>query len=176
MFPQKKIYSIALFFVCIAACVYNSACKNKCGTTTCQNGGTCVSNVCSCPTGYSGNSCQTAWDGPMIGTYNCSRGHCNELVTGNGDWASAVTAAASNGGYTINISNFNGSSATTATATVDSFNNIHLTPTANATGSSGISGTGTFYSATNTITLHFVTVDSGSGTTGLSCDITMVKQ
>jgi hypothetical protein len=172
----KRSYGIFLILICIATGIYTSACKNKCGTTTCQNGGTCVTGKCSCPTGYSGNSCQTAWDGSMIGTYTCSRGSCNELVTGNGNWNSAVTAASTNGGYTINISNFNGSAATVATASVDSFNNIRLIPTGNATGSSGISGTGTYYSSTNSIKLHFVTVDSGSGTTGLSCDINMVKE
>ena len=76
----------------------------------------------------------------------------------------------------MNISNFNGSN-TTVTATVDSVNEIFLSPSYNSTGTSGVTGTGKFILSTvDTMKLHFTTVDSGTGIAPYSCDITMIKE
>ncbi len=157
--------------------VLYTSCKNKCGSTTCQNNGTCSSNVCVCPIGYSGNSCQTGWSTACIGTYNCTRGTCSPAVTGAKTWQSAVTADATNGGYTIDISNFNNSN-TTVVATIDSTNadlsqDILISP---AAGTYGIHATGTYkvINGVGTITLNFTTAIAG-GTTYI-CDMGMVKQ
>ena len=145
-----------------------SSCKNKCGTTTCQNGGTCSDNKCVCPTGYTGNSCETASSAITIGTYDCSRSNCVPSSTGGvATWKTAITAVAGNG-YQVNVSNFD-NSGKTVQGTVDSANNISIIP---AAGTYGISATGKYVSGT--ITLEFTT--SSSAGVGYHCKMTMVKQ
>jgi len=152
--------------------VINTGCKDKCGTTTCQNGGTCSNNTCVCPKGYSGNSCQTSWSTQFIGTYNCTRS-CNPAIAGSNTWQSAVTRDATNGGYTIDISNFN-STTSTQVATVDSAGNLYIAP---AAGSSGVSGSGIYRSTGNgVITLDFTTYAVGGGSGEYHCTITMTKE
>jgi hypothetical protein len=148
--------------------VLYSSCTNKCGSTTCQNGGTCTNNKCVCPTGYSGNSCQTAWSDEFIGTYNCSRSTCSPSVAGVNSWQSAITKSSTNGGYTIAISNFDNSN-TTQTATVDSVGGLRIAPVA---GSYGVSATGNW--ASSAITIYFTTYVSGG--TGYHCTMTLVKE
>ena len=149
--------------------VYCSCNKNKCGSTTCQNGGTCVSSACVCPTGYSGTSCQTGWSDIAIGTYKCSRANCNPAVLGTNAWTSAVVKNSTNGGYTINITNFDNNNSTVA-ANIDTFH--HIVSTA-ASATYGINATGDY--ANGVIKLHFTT-SSVAGVGGYQCDMTMVKQ
>ncbi len=104
------------------------------------------------------------------------RSACTPAVAGINSWQSSVTKDATNGGYTIDISNFNNSN-TTVVATVD---------TAAANGSqairiSGTGGTGTDASGSLTITngvttiaLHFTTYTGGIA--GSSCEMTMRKE
>jgi hypothetical protein len=154
--------------------LYVSGCKNKCGSIVCQNGASCISNLCSCPTGYWGNACQNSWSGEYIGTYDCVRGHCSPLVTNNDTaWVSAITVASSNGGYTVNISDFGGSTAT-VTATVDSVNNIRVT---SAVDSAGVDATGVYSTATgkSVITMTYTTTN-GAGVAGTTCKMVMTKR
>lgn len=150
-----------------ASVAFVSSCKNKCGTTTCQNGGACTDNKCVCPTGFSGNSCETAADAKTIGTYNCRRDNCSPSVAGTNTWRSSVTAIANNA-FQVNISNFDNSN-TTVTATVDTASNIVITP---ATGTYGIAATGKY--ANDTITLQFTT--SSAAGVGYRCTMTMIKE
>jgi hypothetical protein len=150
--------------------LYISCNKSKCGSTTCQNGGTCSGTVCICPEGYSGNGCQTGWSDEFIGTYNCTRGTCTPAITGAGTWQSAITKDANNSGFTVDISNFDDAGGVAVIALVDSIGGITISP---AAGASGIHATGTYSAATSTITLDFTTL-SGTGTT-FSCHMTMVK-
>ena len=150
------------------------SCKNKCGTTTCQNGGTCTDNKCVCPIGYSGNSCQTAWTDKFVGTYNCSRGTCTPATTGATTWVSAITKNSTDGGESILISDF-ASSNTTVTATVDTNGKMIFAP---AAGSYGISGDGTLTVSSAGITsinVHY-TLSTASGAGAYTCDLTMVKE
>ena len=167
---MKSLFQfISTGLVCLAIFSFFAyiSCTNKCGSTTCQNGGTCSNNTCVCPTGYSGNSCQTAWSNEFIGTYNCSRSNCSPAVSGSNAWQSAVTKSATNGGYTINISNFDNSN-TTQVATVDSAGNLKITPVA---GAYGVSATGAF--APGKININFTTYVTGGVL--YHCDMTMVK-
>ncbi len=152
----------------IFGAVLYSGCTNKCGSTTCQNGGTCTNNKCVCPTGYSGNSCQTAWSDEFIGTYKCYRSACSPAVSGANSWQSAITKASTNSGYTIYISNFDNSNST-QTATVDSAGDLRIAP---ASGTHGVSATGSW--ASTGITLDFTTYVTGG--TSYHCSMTFVKE
>jgi len=150
--------------------LFNS-CKNKCGSTTCQNGGTCSSNVCICPTGYSGNACQIGWSDPVIGTYVCKREDCHPAVSGVNSWQSAVTKDATDGGFTVDISDFDNSNITVV-ATVDSaINGVSKVKVTAATGS-GISASGTY--ANGVMNLTFTTAVGGVGS--YTCDMVLTKQ
>lgn len=145
-----------------------SSCKNKCGSTTCQNGGTCNENMCVCPTGYTGNSCETAADAVTIGTYDCTKADCVPANPGiPSPWKSSVTAVAGNG-YQVNISNFDNANITVQ-AVVDSANNISITPVA---GTFGIAGSGKYVNGV--ITLEYTT--SSAVGSGYRCNMRMVKE
>ena len=171
-------FLVTTLLVALVSCslIYTS-CKNKCGSTVCQNGGTCSNNVCVCPVGYSGNSCQQSWSSTAVGTYTCTRSSCSPVVSGVSYWQSTITTDATNGGYTIDISNFNNSN-TTVVATIDSasnsyIQNITISPSlgagANASGYLSITGSVT------TITLTRFTTYSG-GVAGSTCEMKMVKE
>ncbi len=168
---------VSALFVAIIACSFiYTGCKNKCGSTTCQNGGSCTNNVCVCPQGYSGNSCQIGWSDAVIGTYRCTRSNCSPAVTGATSWQSAITKDATNGGYTVDVSNFNNSN-TSVVAIVDSAQNSSQIIKISAVNGIGTdaSGTVTVSSSGTTVHLHFTTY-SGNGVIGAQCDMTMVKE
>ena len=149
--------------------LYTSCNKNKCGSTTCQNGGTCSGSVCVCPIGYSGISCQKGWSDIFIGTYKCKRNNCSPHVAGDSTWISSVTKSSTNGGYTINISNFDNSNITIA-ATVDSNEHIVISTTPP---SYGVNANG-IYSSGN-INMSFTTSSVG-GVGGYTCNMVMTKE
>lgn len=82
----KNIAFSALLAIGTFGVVTFTACtKDECKDVVCQNGGTCVSGACVCPTGYEGTNCETetrakfikSWSASdMAGTtpivYNCS--------------------------------------------------------------------------------------------------------
>jgi len=59
----KLIFVSAVATVILFSAVIFSACtktkSDPCSGIACQNGGTCTSGTCSCPTGYTGTLCQT---------------------------------------------------------------------------------------------------------------------
>jgi len=175
---RQILIAATLTLGAFTAVLYTS-CKNKCGGTTCQNSGTCSDNVCICPEGYSGNACQTGWSTACIGTYNCTRENCTPAVTGVKTWQSAITADATNGGYTIDISNFNNSN-TTVIATIDSAETpssaVQQITVSTAAGTYGVNATGTYnvINGVGIINLSYTTLLSG-GTT-YDCNMVMTKQ
>ena len=164
---RSFISSVLVVLLSVGGIVWLSSCKNKCGSTTCQNGGTCSDNKCVCPTGYTGNACETASDAQTIGTYNCTRSNCSPAVAGVNTWKSSITSVSGNG-YEVNISNFDNSN-TTVVATVDTANNITIVP---ATGTYGVAATGKY--ANDTMKLQFTT--SSAVGSGYRCDMTLVKE
>ncbi len=57
----------------VGTVVYTSCTKDECKNVTCLNGGTCSGGTCTCPTGYTGSSCQTrAFVGSWTGSDVCS--------------------------------------------------------------------------------------------------------
>lgn len=164
----RLLFSVLIVILAASAAVTIGCSKDKCGGTTCQNGGACTDSKCVCPTGYSGTSCDKGWSDKAIGLYNCSRSSCNPAVSGVNAWKSYVTKNSKNGGYVINISNFDNSN-TTIGATIDSLGLIKISPTSGAYGvnaSGSISG--------NTIHLLFTTSIAGGG--GYECQMEMVRE
>ncbi len=51
---QKHLYFL-LFAVALSLF---SACKDKCDSVACLNGGSCSEGICECPAGFSGTSCE----------------------------------------------------------------------------------------------------------------------
>jgi hypothetical protein len=88
-------------------------------------------------------------------------------ATGDSTWQSAITKNASNGGYTINISNFDNNNIT-VTATIDSLQKIKISP---ASGAYGVNASGNY--SNGTVTLQFTT--SYPSGVGYSCHMTMTK-
>ena len=86
-------------------------------------------------------------------------------------WQSAITKNATNGGYSIYISNFDKSNITVI-ATIDSAingkNKITVSP---ATGTTGIQASG--YYSNGVISLNFTSATGGVG--GYTCDMVMTK-
>ena len=164
------IFVPALLAIIALISIATSGCKNKCGSTTCQNGGACESNVCVCPFGYSGNSCQNSWSNAVIGTYNCSNANCTPAITSAATWQSVITADATNGGYTVDITNFDGNN-TTVIATVDS--SEHGISMVTITNSTGVNATGNYDSTTQKMNLDFSAYINGS--TGYRCNMIMTK-
>lgn len=66
-----KHIAFAAFLTLSAFCAifYVSCSKDPCKGVTCNNGGTCSSGNCTCPTGWIGSNCQTH---AIIGTWNGS--------------------------------------------------------------------------------------------------------
>ena len=142
--------------------------KDTCGGTTCQNGSTCTNSKCVCTTGYSGTSCDKGWSDNAVGLYNCTRSNCSPAVTGVSTWKSYVTKNSINGGYIVNISNFDNSN-TTIGATIDSLGAIKISPTS---GAYGVNASGSLVSGK----LHLVFTTSISGGGGYQCEMDMVKE
>ena len=164
---MKNLKSILLTAIILIsgfiAVTYTSGCKKKCGSVTCQNGGTCANDTCSCPTGYSGTSCETSWSTQYLGGYTCTQS-CAPPITGSASWQSTITAASANGSYTIAISNF-GNLQSSATATVDGNGNVSVS-------GAGVAGNGVF--ANGVLTIHYTT--STNAVPGSTCSLTMTKQ
>ena len=53
------LFGAIVFNSCSKSNNNNATPTNLCANIACQNGGTCASGVCSCPTGYTGTLCQT---------------------------------------------------------------------------------------------------------------------
>ncbi len=173
----KHIALSALLTLCVFSSVLYTSCKDKCGSTSCSNGGTCVDGVCECPTGYYGNGCQNSWSSVFIGTYNCTK-TCNPSISGcTAPWQSSITVDATNGGNTVDISDFGGCTTLIAVATVDtavdSVATINIVPST----VSEVSAHGSLriFPDSTIITVTY-TVASGGGSGGYTCSMRMVKQ
>lgn len=171
----RHILVTALLTLFAFGTVLYTSCKNKCGNTTCQNGGTCDNNKCVCPVGYSGNACQAGWSNAIIGTYTCSRANCVPGITGVNSWQSAIIKDPTNSGYTIEISNFDNSNITVVAILDSGINGIQNIVISPAVGSYGVNATGTFIIDSNIVKLDHFTTSSIGGVGGYTCSMTMTK-
>lgn len=73
---MKRIQTILLTTViagtALISTTYTSCKKDKCKNITCSNGGTCDEGKCSCPSGYSGDKCETETRTTYYKTYKGS--------------------------------------------------------------------------------------------------------
>ena len=105
-----------LFFGLIAVAALSfTSCKDECKDVTCANGGTCDAGVCSCPSGYEGDLCETETRAKIIGTYQVSE-DCG--TTGAATYNVTITAASSDVTKVL-ISPFGGYTGVTATCTLN---------------------------------------------------------
>ncbi|HEY9178072.1 MAG TPA: calcium-binding EGF-like domain-containing protein [Flavipsychrobacter sp.] len=65
-------FSALLTFGAFSMVTYTACNKDECKDVVCQNGGTCVTGTCNCPTGYEGTSCETLSRAKFIGTWTGS--------------------------------------------------------------------------------------------------------
>ncbi len=100
MRPLRNIaFSALLTIGTFTAVTYTSCTKDECKDVVCQNGGTCISGTCSCPTGYEGSNCQTLSRDKFVGTYIGT-----EQCTSGTD-AYTIVLAASSGALNLTFTN-----------------------------------------------------------------------
>jgi len=105
-----------LFFGLIAVAALSfTSCKDECKDVNCANGGTCDAGVCSCPSGYEGELCETETRAKILGTYQVSE-NCDS--TGSATYNVTITAASSDVTKVL-ISPFGGYTGVTATCTLN---------------------------------------------------------
>jgi hypothetical protein len=66
---KQTIAGISAGFLAALLSLSSCAPKSGCDTLVCQNGGTCASDFCSCPTGFDGAQCENLITDRYIGTY-----------------------------------------------------------------------------------------------------------
>jgi hypothetical protein len=91
-------------------------------------------------------------------------------VANTAPWQSIVTVDATNGGYTIDISNFNNNNITIVATIDSSINGLHQIRINN---SAGIDAIGSYDSTTQRINLQYSTYSGGSS--GPTCNMIMNK-
>jgi len=79
MCAMNKLIALGLWMVAAVAlwgCSTSSSPagsgSGSCATVVCQNGGTCVSGTCDCPSGYTGTNCQTVVPGGLLFWTDCA--------------------------------------------------------------------------------------------------------
>ena len=60
-------FSVMLTLGAFTAVTYTACNKDECKDVVCNNGGTCISGACSCPTGFEGASCEIASRDKFLG-------------------------------------------------------------------------------------------------------------
>lgn len=161
--------SIFLTLGAFTAVTITSCNKDECKDVVCNNGGTCIAGVCSCPTGYEGVNCDTRTRDRFVGSWTgqdvCGSGTYTISLTVGASTSSDIVALVSNpGGFGTGV---------TITGTVTGPNTLQFT-NANVGGGRTLTGTMTFSgtsSSTNPNNMSFQytvtpTVGSADNCTG----------
>lgn len=59
----------------LAGCI-----DDKCGTVVCANEGICVDGKCTCPVGFEGSACETAWVEKFAGTWKVEQTYAKDTT------------------------------------------------------------------------------------------------
>lgn len=164
----RNIAFSALLAVGAFTMVTYTACNtDECKDVVCNNGGTCVSGTCNCPTGYEGTDCSTLSRAKFIGTWTGSDKCGNDVynVTMSiAESSNEVQALITNpGGFGNNI---------TITGVVSSTD--ELTFTNQSAGGNGRLINGTMMVDGNALTFTYTVTDAIGG--DASCEGTYAKQ
>ena len=138
-----------------SATAWLSCTRNKCATTTCNNGGVCTNEICACATGYEGTLCNTVSRTKFVGNWQ-------QLVSGTGGASHHANAISVSNGASItmvSILNFDNSFTEPVTGIIVAPDTL-LIPTQVVQGDT-ISGKAIYFPAF--ISINY-TVSSTSGT------------
>lgn len=140
----------------IATLLAIGACNDACDEQVCLNGGTCVDGVCSCPSGYQGDSCNYETRSFYYGTYNV-----HELCSATGitDYTANISEVPGDL-FKVRIANFANSFSNYVIASVNG-NLISITGQSPDNDGRVVSGSGSY--SNNTITMSY-SISGGSGT------------
>ncbi len=144
---KNILFAGALTLGAFGVVTYTSCTKDACKGVVCNNGGTCVSGSCSCPSGYEGTNCQNKTRDKFIGSWAgsdvCGSGTYTITLNIGASSTSDINALISNpGGFGTNV---------TITGTVTGTNTITFS-NASVGGGRTLSGTMTFNSTASTTT------------------------
>ncbi len=172
----KNIAIAALLSVgAFAAVVYSSCTKDDCKDVVCQNGGTCVSGKCQCPTGYEGTNCETLSRAKFLtngstATYITAVGQDSCYMSGT--YTMTVTPGTNSNEITIN--NFAGyGTSATLTGVVVSGSNFSKADTVTAGAVKIYNVSGSMNAAGNLISFTYTAKDA---TATATCHATSTKQ
>jgi len=83
VFTSALAIALLLIVGSVTSCTQEKP-KDPCLAKSCKNGGTCVMGNCECPTGFSGDSCETNNRDRVLGVYNSvvnsGSSYCNPSV------------------------------------------------------------------------------------------------
>lgn len=171
---MKSIRSITLSALltigAFGAVTYTACNKDECKGVICENNGTCVSGVCSCPAGYEGARCQIVSSDKFLGNYTVTES-CT-LSGGIPAYNATITGSSSNE-VIIYLNNFGNLNATITVVGTVSGNSLTISP--QTVSGYQITGSGS-YAGTEFSGILSVAYTIISSTDSESCNATWEKQ
>lgn len=141
---KNLVFSALLSLGAFGAVTFTACTQDECKDVVCNNGGTCISGTCSCPTGFEGNNCETRTRDKFVGTWGGSD------VCGSGTYTITLSISAATGEINALVANPGGfGAAVTVTGNVTSANSLAFT-NVSVGGGRTLTGTMTFSGATST--------------------------
>lgn len=158
---RNIVLSAFLTIGAFTAITYTACNKDECKDVVCNNGGTCVSGVCQCTTGFTGTNCETQIRSKYFNTYK-GNGSDNEGGTYT-NWSLKFYSVGSDAlGMGMDLLDDNNASQGAFTIKLNT--NTTFTVDAKTSGLYSYTGSGTITESTATLTLNEKTI-AGTTTT-----------